>query len=82
MNELYPITMPYMPSNIGYRVYVEIFKSDYKSESIDTIGIIYAITPDNKKKKVLIDIFSIKKKEGILRFHKKNMSVEKEIMNI
>lgn len=64
MNELYPITMPYMPSNIGYRVYVEIFKSDYKSESIDTIGIIYAITPDNKRKSIN-RYFSIKKRRYI-----------------
>ncbi len=64
MNELYPITMPYMPSGIGYRVYVEAFKADFKSERIDTLGIIYAITPDNKRKSIN-RYFSIKKRRHI-----------------
>lgn len=85
MNELYPITMPYMPSDIGYRVYVEAFKADYKSESIDTIGIIYTITPDNKRKSIN-RYFSIKKRKYIeisqekyLRRKKNHEYLEREL---
>lgn len=48
INEMFPITMPYIP-NKGYMVYCVDFLSDPKNGDFDTIGIRYAIGPDGEK---------------------------------
>lgn len=45
MEELYPITMPYMPNDRPYEVYTEEFLVYPKNGDYDTVGILYAITP-------------------------------------
>lgn len=45
MDELYPITMPYMPADRAYKVYTEEFLVDPKNGDFDTVGILYVITP-------------------------------------
>ena len=47
--ELYPITMPYMPSNKPFKVYCEDFLTDPKNGDCDTMGILYCITPDGER---------------------------------
>lgn len=47
--ELYPITMPYMPSDRAYKVYTEDFLTDPKNGDYDTVGILYVITPSMEK---------------------------------
>lgn len=49
MDELYPITMPYMPADKAYKVYTEDFLADPKNGDFDTFGILYAITPSLEK---------------------------------
>lgn len=46
MDELYPITMPYMPANRAFKVYTEDFLVDPKNGDFDTVGIIMTVTPD------------------------------------
>ena len=45
MDELYPITMPYMPADKAYKVYIEDFLVDSQNGDFDTVGILYVITP-------------------------------------
>lgn len=45
MDELYPITMPYVPADRAYKVYTEEFLVDPKNGDFDTVGILYVITP-------------------------------------
>jgi hypothetical protein len=49
MDELYPITMPYMPEDKPFEVYAEDFCTDPKNGDFDTVGVFYAITPAGKK---------------------------------
>lgn len=52
MDELYPITMPYMPADRAYKVYTEDFLVDPKNGDFDTVGILYAVTPSMEKVKI------------------------------
>ncbi len=45
MDELFSITMPYIPYDKAFRVYREDFLVDQKNGDYDTIGILYVITP-------------------------------------
>ena len=45
MDELYPITMPYMPADRAFKIYTEEFLVDPKNGDFDTVGILYVITP-------------------------------------
>lgn len=45
IDEMYPITMPYIPDDRPYEVYTEDFLSDPKNGDSDTVGILYLITP-------------------------------------
>lgn len=49
MDELYPITMPYMPADRAFKIYTEDFLADPKNGDFDTFGILYAITPSLEK---------------------------------
>lgn len=48
MQEIFPITFPYMPGNC-IKVYCEDFLTDPKNGDFDTVGIIYCKTDDGKK---------------------------------
>lgn len=45
INELYPITMPYIPTDKPFKVYCEDFLTDPKNGDYDTIGMLYGIDP-------------------------------------
>lgn len=49
INDIYPITMPYYPSNAKYKVYIEDFLTDKRNGDFDTKGILYCITPKGEK---------------------------------
>ena len=48
IDELFPITMPYYPSEKKYHVYVQEFLTDRKNGDFDTRGYIYVKTPDDE----------------------------------
>lgn len=49
IDELIPITMPYMPDSKPIKVYCEELLTDHKNGDFDTLGILYAIMPDGKQ---------------------------------
>lgn len=50
INEMFPITMPYMPGK-PFRVYCEDFPTDRNSDGFDTVGIYYALKEENGEQK-------------------------------
>ena len=48
INELYPITMPYMPYDKYFKICFETFLTDKKHGDYDTKAILYLITPEGK----------------------------------
>lgn len=52
MEELYPITMPYMPFDEGVKVVTESFLVDPKAGDYDTLGLLYCITPEGEKREI------------------------------
>lgn len=49
IDDMFPITMPYMPDNEPYEIYTEQILSDPESGLFNTIGILYAITPHGER---------------------------------
>lgn len=54
VNEMYPLTMPYMPK-APYKVYCEDYLTDPKNGDFDTVGIRYILTPEGER--VTVDRF-------------------------
>ena len=54
VSDMYPITMPYMPT-APYRVYCEDYLTDPKNGDFDTVGIRYLLTPEGER--VTVDKF-------------------------
>ena len=48
IDEMFPITMPYYPSEKKYHVYMQEFLTDRKNGDFDTVGYIYVKTPDDE----------------------------------
>lgn len=48
IDEMFPITMPYYPSEKKYHVYVQDFLTDKKNGDFDTRGYIYVKTPEDE----------------------------------
>ena len=48
INELYPVTMPYMPYDKPFKICFETFLTDKKHGDYDTKAILYLITPEGK----------------------------------
>ena len=49
IDEIYPITMPYMPATNPYKVYVEDSLYDENNGDFDTMGLLYLINPDGER---------------------------------
>lgn len=49
LDEMFPITLPYYPSQGKYRIYEQTFLTDKSHGDLDTKGTLYMITPDNKR---------------------------------
>lgn len=62
VNDLYPITMPYMPEKERYEVYFEELLTDRKNGDFDTKAILYILTP--KKERVEVNRFFREPHEG------------------
>lgn len=49
LDEMFPITMPYMPKTNKYKIYAREFLTDKKNGDYDTRAIEYMITPEGEK---------------------------------
>lgn len=49
VDDKFPITLPYIPEEKPYKVYVKEFLTDPKNGDFDTVGVHYIITPDGEK---------------------------------
>lgn len=49
VNEMYPITMPYMPCDKSFKVCFETFLTDKKHGDFDTKAVLYLTKPDGEK---------------------------------
>lgn len=49
IDEMYPITMPYMPATAPYKVYMEDSLYDENNGDFDTMGLLYLINPDGER---------------------------------
>lgn len=45
VDEMFPISMPYIPEDRPYKVYTEDFLTDPAEGDFDTVGVLYLITP-------------------------------------
>ena len=52
VEELFPLTMPYMPADKPYRVYCEECLTDPKNGDYDTIAVGYILKPDGERVEV------------------------------
>lgn len=49
VEELFPLTMPYMPSDKPYKVFCEDCLTDPKNGDFDTLAVYYILKPDGEK---------------------------------
>lgn len=49
VDEMFPVTLPYKPSNKKYKMYTVTFLSDKANGDFDTKGYLYLITPEGKR---------------------------------
>lgn len=49
IDELYPITIPYIPANKPFKVYCEDFLTDPKNGDYDTVGMLYGFDPEGNR---------------------------------
>ena len=49
LDEMFPITMPYVPKVNKYKIYAREFLTDKKNGDYDTRGVEYMITPEGEK---------------------------------
>lgn len=68
VDELYPITMPYYPSDKAYGVAVEDFLVDPDNGDFDTMGLLYLIKPNGEREE--INKFYHETKEGFKEISK------------
>ena len=52
VEELFPLTMPYMPADKPYKVFCEDCLTDPKNGDFDTIGVFYILKPDGERVEV------------------------------
>lgn len=62
IDDMFPITMPYMPKKGKYQIYAQTFLTDKKHGDFDTKGIFYVITPDGER--VDVNIFRTEGDDG------------------
>jgi len=49
LDEMFPITMPYVPQKEKYKIYAQTFLANEKNGDYDTRGIYYVITPEGER---------------------------------
>lgn len=77
INDMYPISIPYMPVTNPIKVYCEDFLTDTKNGDFDTVGILYAIKPDGER--VEINRFFDGSGEGFREIDRKEYDERKKI---
>ena len=68
IHEMFPITMPYMPTEKSYKIYANEFlfdKHNHPTWDFDTIGYTYLVTPEGKEIEVN-RYFKETKKDGVV----------------
>lgn len=65
IDEMFPITMPYMPKRGKYKIYAQTFLTDKKHGDYDTKGILYVITPEGER--VDLNIYKTENDDGTWR---------------
>lgn len=79
IGELFPLTMPYMPSDKSIKVYCEDFLSDKTADGdFDTVGILYAVKDDIK---IEINRFFKECEEGFISITKEEYEERKLLKN-
>lgn len=86
IDEMFPITMPYMPDTKPIKVYCEDFLADPKKGDFDTVGILYALKEENgEQQKIEIRRFfrdSIDgEEEGMTEIDKAEYEFRKTVAN-
>lgn len=78
--EMFPITMPYIPPTIPYKVICETFLFDKENGGdFDTKGILYIITPDGERKD--INRYFAETDEGFVEIEEKEYEARKLVAN-
>jgi len=62
IDEMFPITMPYMPQKGKYKIFAQTFLTDKKHGDFDTRGIFYVITPEGDR--VDLNMYSTEGDDG------------------
>ena len=73
LDEMFPITMPYMPENGKYKIYAQTFLTDRKNGDFDTKGLLYMDTP--KGERVPLDIYLTEHEGKMVRITKEEYEV-------
>lgn len=76
INEMFPITMPYLPETKKYKVYTEDFLVDKENGDYDTKGYLYCITPSGEK--VEINRFYAEKEKRFVEITKEEYEERKK----
>ena len=85
LDEMFPITMPYMPKEKPYQIYTQEILTDKKNGDFDTRAILYMISPDGER--IDLNIFEaeidrkwvkITKEEYIERFKRRIDEYQKQ----
>lgn len=78
--EMYPITMPYIPEDKPYKVYIEDFLTDSQNGDFDTVGIFYVITPNEER--VEINRFFKESNDGFVEITQSEYLERKEVAEV
>lgn len=76
INEIYPIKMPYIPLDKEIKVVCEEFLTDRRNGDFDTIGVLYCITTEGKRK---INRFFKEGEKGFIEINKEEYEERRKI---
>lgn len=62
IDDIFPITMPYIPKQGKYKIYAQTFLTDKEHGDFDTKGILYVITPEGER--VELNIYKTEGDDG------------------
>lgn len=77
LDELYPITLPYMPESKRYHFYCEEWLTDKKNGDFDTVGVLYLVKPDGEC--VNINRFYKESKDGFVQISEEEYEERKQL---
>ena len=80
INEMFPISFPYYPSDNSFVVYKEEFLTDRRNGDYDTFGLLYVITPTRDK--VDINRYFKETDNGFVEINKEEYEERKAVINV